>query len=40
MDERDMEEEGKNREGDGWGIGIKKLFHSPVICIRNSSDNF
>jgi hypothetical protein len=23
--ERDMEEEGKDREGEGWGIGIRKL---------------
>jgi hypothetical protein len=21
-----MEEEGKDREGEGWGIGIKKVF--------------
>jgi hypothetical protein len=26
MDERDMEEERKDREGKGWGIGIKKVF--------------
>jgi hypothetical protein len=26
MDERDMEEEGKDREGEGWRIGIKRLF--------------
>jgi hypothetical protein len=30
IDERDMEEEGKNREGDGWGIGIKKTHLSFV----------
>jgi hypothetical protein len=26
MDERDMEEEGKDREREGWGIGIIKVF--------------
>jgi hypothetical protein len=26
MDESDMEEEGKNREGNGWGIEIKRFF--------------
>jgi hypothetical protein len=26
MDERDVEEEGKNREGNRWGIGIKCFF--------------
>jgi hypothetical protein len=26
MDERDIEEEGKDREGEGWGIGNKKVF--------------
>jgi hypothetical protein len=25
MDERDMEEEKKNREREGWGIEIKKV---------------
>jgi hypothetical protein len=26
MDERDIEEEGKDIEGEGWGIGIKKVI--------------
>jgi hypothetical protein len=26
MDERDMEEEGKDREGEEWGKGIKKII--------------
>jgi hypothetical protein len=26
IDERDVEEEGKDREGEGWGIGMKKFF--------------
>jgi hypothetical protein len=26
MDERDMEEEGKNRKGKGWRIGINMFF--------------
>jgi hypothetical protein len=26
MDEREMEEDGKNRKGKGWGIGIKMFF--------------
>jgi hypothetical protein len=26
MDERDMEEEGKNREGKRWGTGTKMFF--------------
>jgi hypothetical protein len=26
MDERDREEEGKDREGEGWKIGIKWVF--------------
>jgi hypothetical protein len=31
MDERDMEEEGKDREDEGWGIGIKKVIFEIVI---------
>jgi hypothetical protein len=31
MDERDMEEERKNREGKGWGTGTKMLFFGIVI---------
>jgi hypothetical protein len=26
MDESDMEEEGKDREGEEWGIGIQKVI--------------
>jgi hypothetical protein len=26
MDERDIEEEGKDREGKGWGIRIEKVI--------------
>jgi hypothetical protein len=26
MDERVIEEEGKDRDGEGWGIGIKKVY--------------
>jgi hypothetical protein len=26
MDKRDMEKEGKDREGEGWKIGIRKVF--------------
>jgi hypothetical protein len=26
MDERDMEEEGNDRDGEGWGIIIKKVI--------------
>jgi hypothetical protein len=32
MDERDMEEEGKDRKGKGWGIG-KKIAFGIVIFI-------
>jgi hypothetical protein len=28
MYERDMEEEGKDKEGEGWGIGIKKVLEN------------
>jgi hypothetical protein len=31
MDERDREEEGKDREGEGWKIGIKKVFFWNVL---------
>jgi hypothetical protein len=31
MDERDREEEGKDREGEGWEIGIKKVFFWNVL---------
>jgi hypothetical protein len=37
MDERDMEEVGKNREGEGRGIGIKKVifgnFGIVILCL-------
>jgi hypothetical protein len=38
MNERDMEEEGKDREEEGWGIGIKKgifleLFGIVTLCL-------
>jgi hypothetical protein len=26
MDERDMEEEGKDREDEGWGMGDRKIL--------------
>jgi hypothetical protein len=31
IDERDMEEQGKNRKGKGWGTGTKMLFFGIVI---------
>jgi hypothetical protein len=34
--ERDMEEEGKNREGKGWRIGIKmfvNFFGIAILCL-------
>jgi hypothetical protein len=31
MDERDMEEEGKDRKRKGWGIEIKMLLFGIVI---------
>jgi hypothetical protein len=33
MDERDREEEGKDREGEGWKIGIKKVFFLECLGI-------
>jgi hypothetical protein len=32
MDERDIEEEGKDREGKGWGIRIEKVILFGNIC--------
>jgi hypothetical protein len=35
MDERDMEEEEKNREGKGWGIAIKNFFFGiGILCLK------
>jgi hypothetical protein len=36
-----MKEEGKNREGEGWGIGIKCFFwnHSHLKCTANCSNS-
>jgi hypothetical protein len=34
MDERDMEEEGKEREGKGWKIGIKKVIFGKCLLGR------
>jgi hypothetical protein len=31
MDERDMEEERKDRKGEGWGTRIKKVIFGIVI---------
>jgi hypothetical protein len=41
MDERDMEEEGKNRKRKEWGIGKNVIFFGIVIfmfflCIQES----
>jgi Na+/melibiose symporter-like transporter len=35
MDERDMEEEGKNRKGKGWEIGINMFFFLVFIFFWN-----
>jgi hypothetical protein len=32
MEERDMEEEEKEREGEGWRIGIKVFFFGISCC--------
>jgi hypothetical protein len=32
MDERDIEEKGKDREGKGWGIRIEKVILLGNIC--------
>jgi hypothetical protein len=31
MDEINMEQKGKDREGEGWGIGIRKVIFGIVI---------
>jgi hypothetical protein len=34
MYEKDMEEKGKDREGERWGIGIKKvIFPIVILCL-------
>jgi hypothetical protein len=39
MYERDMEEEGKDEEGEGWGIGIKKVLENVKNGIRKLNQN-
>jgi hypothetical protein len=34
MDERDMEEEGREREGKGWGIAIEKVIFGKCLLGR------
>jgi hypothetical protein len=34
MDERDMEEEGKDRKGKGWGIGKKIIFGIVILYLE------
>jgi hypothetical protein len=34
MDERDMEEEGKEREGEGWGLKVFFYFLELLTCSK------